>query len=194
MLRCWRNHLTSGALAMTPHSKSEAITAVKRATERLARFDGWEVVSNQASKHIVLMDDDPDPSILIGCGSGGSGYLFSVRVIDQRDVFTQRFTPWLKGDYVRFLAWSDTGPAQEFTALVLPDRSPELTLAQLDVSTNPASHSENKSEVLWDMFKTSKVKFSYSTPSGLRSVKAGDLLTAVEYFETACRSIMSKRP
>jgi hypothetical protein len=92
-------------------------------------------------------------------------------------------------NYFRFLAWADSGPAQEFMALVPSDTA---ELADVWISTNPAIHEQP--QVSWEMFKKSKVKFSYSSPSGVRLVNAGELPNAVEYFEAACRAIMPKRP
>ena len=152
----------------------------------LARFDGWMIVGGSGSDLIALMDDGSTPLIAVSCSSSLGGYLFTLPVIDRRDIFAD---PERKASYFRFLAWSDSGPAQEFTAVWKDDQSER---GEMWVSTNPAINEEP--EMLWRMFKTSRVKFSYSTPSGHRSVKAGDLPTAVEYFENACRSIMPKRP
>jgi hypothetical protein len=151
----------------------------------LVKFNGW-IVTGSGSGLIALMDDNPTPLIAVSCSSALGAYSLSVRLIDRRDVFADQER---KANYFRFLAWSDSGPAQEFTALVPPEM-PEF--GELWVSTNPAIY--DKPEVLWDMFKTSRVKFSYSTPSGFRTVKAGDLPTAVAYFENACGSIRPKHP
>ena len=155
------------------------------ADERVsARFDGWIVAGG--SKLIALMDDSSTPLVAISCSSDLGAYSLSVRVIDRRDVFADHDR---NANYFQFLAWSDSGPAQKFTAVVPPEM-PEF--GEVWVSTSPAIHEEP--QILWGMFKTSRVKFSYSTPSGVRSVKAGDLPTAVEYFETACRSMRPKTP
>jgi hypothetical protein len=151
-----------------------------------ARFDGWIVVGSSGSSLIALMDDSATPLVAVSCSSSFGAYSFNVRVIDARDVVSDKES---KPKYFRFLAWSDSGPASEYTAVVAPEAP---VLGEVWVSPNPAVNEQPQN--LWGMLKTSRVKFSYSTPSGVRSVKAGDLPTAVEYFEAACRSIMPKRP
>jgi hypothetical protein len=87
------------------------------ADERVsARFDGWIVAGG--SKLIALMDDSSTPLVAISCSSDLGAYSLSVRVIDRRDVFADHDR---NANYFQFLAWSDSGPAQKFTAVVPPE-------------------------------------------------------------------------
>jgi hypothetical protein len=103
--------------------------------------------SGSGSELIGLMNDSSTPLVSVSCSSGLGAYLFTVRVIDRRDIFADQER---KANYFRFLAWSDSGPAQEFTALVAPER-PDF--GEVWVSTNPAIN--EGPQILWGTFKTS---------------------------------------
>ena len=90
----------------------------------LARFDGWMIVGGSGSDLIALMDDGSTPLIAVSCSSSLGGYLFTLPVIDRRDIFADAER---KASYFRFLAWSDSGPAQEFTAVWKDDQSDVAT-------------------------------------------------------------------
>ena len=115
------------------------------ADRKLAGFDGWGVfeTTRPTSEHpwraIVLIDDGAEPSIIISCHSTSSTYYIMLRVIDEQAIFAD---PKLNANYFRFLAWSDFGPAKEFTPYVPPEQNSEW--ATFEVVPDPSFYEKNK--------------------------------------------------
>jgi hypothetical protein len=157
----------------------------KAANEIAGRFNGWLVVKSvETKKMVALMEDAPQPRLAASCSNSMGVYLLTLKVPVFRDARRNRN---LEISQMQFRAWADDQPSFEFLAPVRPELP---TSAEVWVSLNPNIH--EWPERLWKIFKGARVRFSYSTTSGVETFDARDLPAASALFEQLCVDIIPK--
>jgi hypothetical protein len=167
----------TGAITEEPGNPLDSKTAPK--SDTLDRFGDWTITKNDAV--ITLRSDTRN--LALRCSDAAMTYLALIRISEPRTIAgPAEIKP--PPPYFDFTAWADSNEPAHFTFLV-GNASDEYATGM--VVLNPEFADPNTK--FWDMLKSAKSSFSYSTSAGTVSMNAVDLSAAIARFQEECFKI-----
>jgi hypothetical protein len=164
--------------AITEES-GDAVALAARASDSLSRFGDWTITKNDA---VISLRSDTG-KLAVSCSDATLTYLAFIKISGPRPIAGP---PEIKPPpaYFKFTAWADSNEPADFTFLVGHSSDEYATGIVL---LNPEFADQNTK--FWNLLKSAKSSFSYSTSAGTISMNALDLSAAIARFQEECFKI-----
>ena len=168
----------TGAITEEPGNPLDSKTAPE-GSDTLGRFGDWTITKNDA---VITLRSDTG-NLALRCSDAAMTYLAFIRISGRRSIAgPAEIKP--PPPYFKFTAWADPNEPADFTFLVGHASDAYATGI---VVLNPEFADQNTK--FWDMLKSAKSSFSYSTSAGTISMNAVDLSAAIARFQEECFKI-----